>query len=308
MAALPLVSIIIPAFNASATLDRALASVAAQTYPHWEAIVVDDASDDDTAAVVLRRGDPRCRIIRRAERGGPSAARNDAIVAAKGELIAFLDADDEWLPEKLARQVAAQAAHSAAGLIACDMRAIHEDGSEGPSVFTRQLPSAGPEAWKALLASPFIGTSAALAPRRLIGEIGGFDASLAVGEDQDLFIKLALRGEVVIVPEALAIYHYRHSSYSADYTCDQARIVLGMVRHHLAAEQRRLNGSEQRQILAQRYGRLGRNLILAGARGRGAALILQAACLGNVSVENLAALAHGLVMSRSAVRIRGSAP
>jgi glycosyltransferase involved in cell wall biosynthesis len=293
MAASPLISIVIPAFNASATLDRALASVAAQSYPQWEAIVVDDASSDDTGTLALRCGDPRCRVIRRAVRGGPAVARNDAIAAAKGELIAFLDADDEWLPEKLARQVAALAAHPAAGLVACDMRAIHEDGSAGASVFTRQLPSAGPEAWKALLASSFIGTSAALAPRRLIEEIGGFDASLAVGEDQDLFIKLALRGEVVIVPEALAIYHYRHASYSADYARDQARIVLGMVRRHLAAEQRRLKGGERRHILAQRYGRLGRNLIFAGARGRGAALILQAACLGSIPLENLAALLHG---------------
>ena len=294
MAASPLVSIIIPAFNASATLDRALGSVVAQTYPRWEAIVVDDASSDDTASSALKRGDPRCRVIRRAVRGGPAAARNDAIAAAKGELIAFLDADDEWLPEKLARQVAAFAAHPAAGLVACDLRAVHEDGSEGASVFMRQLPSAGTTAWKALLASSFLGTSAVLAPRALIEELGGFDTALAVGEDQDLFIKLARRGEVVIVPDALAIYHYRGTSYSVDYARDQARIVLGMVRRHLVEEAAQLTGAERRQILAQRYGRLGRNLIAAGARRRGAALILQAASLGSVTVENLSALLRSI--------------
>ena len=181
----PLVSVIIPALNASATLGRALDSVRAQTYPYWEAIVIDDGSSDDTVALVERRGDPRCRVIRRFTRGGPSRARNDGIAAAKGALIALLDADDEWLPEKLARQVAALARHPAASLVVCDMRAIHEDGSAGSSVFTRQAPSAGPEAWKALLASSFIGTSAVLAPRDLVRDIGGFDASLAVGEDQD---------------------------------------------------------------------------------------------------------------------------
>lgn len=290
MAASPLVSIIIPAFNASATLERALVSVAAQTYSRWEAIVVDDASADDTAAAALRRGDPRCRVIRRANRGGPSAARNDGIAAAKGDLVAFLDADDEWLAEKLARQIAALAAHPAAGLCACDMRAVHEDGGEGPSVFARQLPTSGPDAWKALLASSFVGTSSVVAPRQLVEEVGGFDVSLAVGEDQDLFIKLARRGEVVVVPDALAIYHYRRTSYSADYARDQADIVLGMVRRHLANEASRLTRTERRHILAQRYGRLGRNLIAAGARGRGAKLILHAACLGSITAENLAAV------------------
>ncbi|HVA14418.1 MAG TPA: glycosyltransferase [Stellaceae bacterium] len=290
MAGSPLVSIVIPAFNASATLARALDSVAAQSYSAWEAIVVDDASSDDTAACVERRGGERCRVIRRAVRGGPAAARNDGIVAACGDLIAFLDADDEWLPEKLGRQVAAIARHSAASLVVCDLRAVHEDGSEGASVFARQPPASGPDAWKVLLESSFIGTSAALAPRRLIQEIGGFDETLAVGEDQDLFIKLALRGEVVIVPEALAIYHYRPSSYSAAYAGAQARIVLGMVRGHLAAERGRLAWHERRRILAHRYGRLGRNLVAAGARGRGAGLILEAACLGSVTLENLSAL------------------
>jgi glycosyltransferase involved in cell wall biosynthesis len=288
----PLVSVIIPALNAGATLGRALDSVAAQTYPHWEAIVVDDGSSDDTAALVERRGDLRCRVIRRVTRGGPSRARNDGIAGARGEVIALLDADDEWLPEKLARQVAALEQHPGAALVVCDMHAIHEDGSDGTSVFTRQSPSAGPDAWKALLASSFIGTSAALAPRALLQELGGFDTSLAVGEDQDLFIRLALRGEVVVLPEALAIYHYRHASYSAAYAGDQARIVLGMVRRHLAVEGARLRRSERRHILAQRYGRLGRNLIAAGARGRGIRLILEAACLGSITIENLSALLH----------------
>ncbi|HEY1505996.1 MAG TPA: glycosyltransferase [Stellaceae bacterium] len=278
----PLVSVIIPALDASATLGRALDSVATQSYPHWEAIVIDDGSSDATAALVERRGDPRCRVIRRVVRGGPSRARNDGIAAARGEVIALLDADDEWLPEKLARQVVALQEHPDAALVVCDMDAVYEDGSAGFSVFTRQAPSA----------SPFIGTSATLAPRALLQKIGGFDADLAVGEDQDLFIRLALRGDVVVLPEALALYHYRRTSYSAAYARDQARIVLGMVRRHLASERARLSWSERRRILAQRYGRLGRNLIAAGARGRGARLLLDAACLGSITIENLSALVH----------------
>jgi glycosyltransferase involved in cell wall biosynthesis len=286
-----LVSVIIPALNASATLGRALDSVAAQTYPQWEAIVVDDGSDDDTVAFVERRGDPRCRVIRRATRGGPSRARNDGIAAAQGEFIAFLDADDEWLPEKLARQGAIFARDPAVSLVTCDMRSIYEDGSEGLSIFARQSPVEGETAWKTLLASSFVGTSSVMTRRALLDQIGGFDPTLAVGEDQDLFIRLAMRGKVAALPEKLAIYHYRRASYSAAYATEQAAHVLRMVRRHLDAAGERLSPRERRSILARRYGRLGRNLIAAGARGRGAWLILAAAMRGNLSRENLAALA-----------------
>jgi glycosyltransferase involved in cell wall biosynthesis len=292
----PLVSVVIPAYRAAATLPRALNSVTAQTYTAWEAIVVDDAGGDGTAGIVASFGDSRVRLLRRADRGGPARARNDAIAVARGDLIAFLDADDEWLPEKLERQVAAMTADPANGLVVCDMRAVYPDGSEGLSVFARQAPAEGPQAWKALLASSFIGTSSVLTRRDLVVAAGGFDPDLAVGEDQDLFIKLALRGKVVALAGRLAIYHYSAASYSQAYAAAQAGHVLRMVRRHLALEAARLTRAERRRILARRYGRLGRNLVAAGARGRGAAMILGAAVMGNVSPENLRALARSVLV------------
>ena len=287
----PLVSVIIPALNAGATLGRALDFVAAQTYPQWEAIVIDDGSSDDTAPLVERRGDPRCRVIRRTVRGGPSRARNDGIAAARGALIALLDADDEWLPQKLERQVAALARHPAAALAVCDMLSVHEDGSAGIrcSRVRRRAPDPrrGRRCWPRLSSAPRRCWRRAICCKR-----SAASSELRRRRGPGLFIRLALRGEVVVLPEALAIYHYRHASYSAAYAGDQARIVLGMVRRHLAAERLRLSWSERRRILAQRYGRLGRNLIAAGARGRGIRLILEAACLGSVTIENLSALLH----------------
>jgi glycosyltransferase involved in cell wall biosynthesis len=288
----PRVSIVIPAFNAAATLARALDSVRAQSFTAWEAIVVDDAGrEDGTAARVASYADSRLRLIRRSERGGPSRARNDGIAAARGEFIAFLDADDEWLPEKLARQVEILAKDPGVSLVACDMRALYEDGHEGLSVFARQAPVEGKTAWKALLASSFIGTSSVLTRRALLREFDGFDPGLAVGEDQDVFIRLAMRGAVVALPEQLAVYHYRGSSYSAGLATAQADHVLRMVRRHLADVGDSLTVRERRNILAQRYGRLGRNLIEAGAKMRGALLILGAALRGSIPRTNLAALA-----------------
>ncbi len=292
----PLVSVVIPAYRAAATLPRALQSVIAQTYGDWEAIVIDDAGCDVTPGIVVGLGDPRIRLLRRAARGGPARARNDGIAAARGELIAFLDADDEWLPEKLARQVAAMVADEAVSLVVCDMRAVHPDGAEGTSIFTRQAPAQGAQAWKELLASSFIGTSSVLTRRAVLAATGGFDPDLAVGEDQDLFIRLALRGTVVALHDPLAIYHYSATSYSQAFAAEQAGHVLRMVRAHLAAQAPRLTPAERRRILARRYGRLGRNLVAAGARGRGAAMILGAAFLGHASSENLRALARSVLV------------
>ena len=109
----PLVSVVTPVWNAAATLAATVASVRAQTLPDWELLLVDDASTDGSLGIAraLAAGDPRIRVIARETNGGAAAARNAAIRAARGRLIAFLDADDRWYPEKLARQAGFMTAH-----------------------------------------------------------------------------------------------------------------------------------------------------------------------------------------------------
>ena len=111
----PAVSVITPAWNAAATLEATIASVAAQTFPDWEMLVADDGSTDATAAIAAAWAarDPRVRPLPGPGREGPAGARNRAIRAARGRFIAFLDADDRWRPEKLARQLAFMAAEAA---------------------------------------------------------------------------------------------------------------------------------------------------------------------------------------------------
>ncbi len=103
----PTVSVVMPLWRARETLGAAIASVQAQDFTDWELIAVDDASDDGSGdmAEALAEHDPRIRVIRQATRGGAARARNAAIEAARGRYIAFLDADDLWLPEKLALQI-----------------------------------------------------------------------------------------------------------------------------------------------------------------------------------------------------------
>ena len=116
---MPLVSIITPAFNSAHTLAETIESVRAQTFHDWEMIIVDDCSSDGTTALASHYAqlDERIRIIRRAEQGGVSAARNQGMAAATGRFIAFVDADDLWLPQKLELQLAFMAEHKAT--IAC---------------------------------------------------------------------------------------------------------------------------------------------------------------------------------------------
>jgi len=103
----PVVSVVTPVWNAAATLAETVASVRAQTRGDWEMLVVDDGSRDGSGALArqLAGADARIRVLERGRNGGPAAARNDGIRAARGRYLAFLDADDLWRPEKLAVQI-----------------------------------------------------------------------------------------------------------------------------------------------------------------------------------------------------------
>ena len=127
---MPMVSIITPVYNAERWLPKTLASVQAQTFTDWEQILVDDGSTDESAAIAAAAAadDQRFRFLRTPCNGGPSAARNMALDTARGRFIAFLDADDLWLPEKLSRSIAWMTAHGH-GFIYHDYRQISPDGA-----------------------------------------------------------------------------------------------------------------------------------------------------------------------------------
>ncbi|GAB4352972.1 MAG: glycosyltransferase family 2 protein [Kiloniellaceae bacterium] len=126
----PQVSVITAAFNAEAFIAETIASVQAQSLSDWEMLVADDASSDRTAEIVaaIAAADPRVRLIRLEKNGGVARARNAALAAARGRYIAFLDSDDLWLPQKLARQIAFMERHDAAVSYTA-FRRINEDAS-----------------------------------------------------------------------------------------------------------------------------------------------------------------------------------
>jgi len=125
----PTVSVIISTYNRAHLIGRAIQSVLNQTYQDFEVIVVDDGSTDNTEEIVKSFNDPRIRYIRHEKNKGAAAARNTGIKAARGKYIAFQDSDDEWLPEKLEKQMKVfENAPPEAGVVYTDMQRINEDG------------------------------------------------------------------------------------------------------------------------------------------------------------------------------------
>jgi glycosyltransferase involved in cell wall biosynthesis len=210
-AALAEVSIVVAAYNQAPLLAQAIDSVRAQTFADWELVVVDDGSTDDTPEVVARRADdPRIVYVRQA-RAERCVARNRGIAASTGRLVAFLDADDLWRPEKLARQVAALAAEPAAGLCYTIARFVDAAGRPLP-IRKPARPLAG-DAFACLMRGNVLILASVVVRRACLDEAGGFDPALArYGcEDWDLWLGIARRHPVAVVDEELTLYR-RHDA------------------------------------------------------------------------------------------------
>jgi glycosyltransferase involved in cell wall biosynthesis len=196
----PLVSVIIPAYQAAAFIGDALDSVFRQSYRNFEVIVVDDGSPDgdelERAVAMYRQ-----RIVYlRQENAGPSSARNAAIRQAKGEYLAFLDSDDVWRPECLASQIAlALASQPARDLVYSDMLVSNELMPGSPSKFngrryTEVCPSNGPVSFQSLVLEDCQApTSCTMVRREIAIAAGLFDESIRRAEDYDLWLRIAHR-------------------------------------------------------------------------------------------------------------------
>jgi glycosyltransferase involved in cell wall biosynthesis len=194
-------SVIIPTFNRSTVVGRAIDSVLSQTCRDFEIIVVDDGATDDTEAV-LRPYLDRIRYIRQANRGS-AAARNRAIRESQGRYIAFLDSDDLWRPDKLARMEEAISAHPDAGVFYSDYEAVTADGRPVRVERCRRIVG---DAYAKLLLHCFVLTSTVVCKRECFDACGFFHESLRRAQDWDLWIRMARRFSFVHVRAVLADY------------------------------------------------------------------------------------------------------
>ena len=205
----PLVSVIIPTFNRATLLRDAMASVVAQRYSPLEIIVADDGSTDDTPRIV--EGQPGVRHLHLEHCGLPARVRNRGADEARGTLLAFLDDDDTWEPDKLTRQVGALSAHPDAVGSYTDITILMTDGNRIPRVFRPHHPVSG-DVWPQLLRQCLITSSTVLLRRDVFDRVGGFDETLDAVEDYDLWLRLAASGSFRYVNEPLATVNRGHDS------------------------------------------------------------------------------------------------
>src|SRR5262245_19129138 len=202
---MPQVSVIIPTRNRARFLARAVQSVLVQTYQDFEILVVDDASEDDSAVVVQDFDDQRIRLLRHAERRGGASARNTAIMNSSGEYLAFLDDDDEWLPEKLARQIALVLRDRGAAAVVYTGYVI-VDESNG-KICGQKIPRRRGNLYRALLENNCVGgTSSVLVRRSCFETVGLFDEALPSFQDYDLWIRIASSFQFDCITEPLLKY------------------------------------------------------------------------------------------------------
>jgi glycosyltransferase involved in cell wall biosynthesis len=202
----PIFSIVIPTYNHAHLLNRCIDSLLAQTYPNWEAIIVNNYSEDNTIEVVEKYADSRIKLVNFHNNGIIGAARNEGIRNATGGFVAFLDSDDWWKPEKLA----AIEAHTASyDVIYHDLEIVFHD--KGPRIKKTLRPRhlKAPVYRDLLLNGNCIPNSAAAIKRSVLLEAGGLDENkeLVAVEDYDLWVRIAKTTDrFIYIPSALGYY------------------------------------------------------------------------------------------------------
>ncbi len=203
------VSVIIPSYNRAATVGRAIESVVTQDYDDLEVLIIDDGSTDNTRDIVRRFSDTRIRYHFQPNRG-IAAARNVGIALARGPWLAFLDSDDMWLPGKIRKQLHAL---TAAGAQLCFCAHVRRSHGETAGPFPCPLPKDSHDVMRQLLASgDSICTPSVVVDRAAVEAVGGFDETLVVAEDKDLWFRLAAAVQAVGVSEVLVVTHVSPNS------------------------------------------------------------------------------------------------
>jgi len=258
------VSVVIPTYNRSDYLAQALDSVLVQTFVPEEVIVVDDGSTDDTPAVLQSYGD---RILAlRQENSGAAAARNRGIARARGEWVAFLDADDMWEPQALEALVQAIPEYPDAGLITFRGRVVTPAGRRTEKILGTQSP--GPDfTSESFLREDSGGVLTPMVRREILMEAGGYDESLRTAHDCDLWLRLTFRTRMVSLPEPLLLRRVHDENASGDQLLN-ARMWLRILEKLARGQPEfvRRNQKLYSRSLAKEHIRLGREA-LARCRG-----------------------------------------
>lgn len=215
----PLISVVVPSYNCAQYLGQALSSALDQDYPNKEIIVVDDGSTDDSIAILAGFGE-RIRVIKQPN-SGVAVARNTGLRAARGDYIAFLDADDLWLPGKLTAQATYLDRHPDVGMVYCAWRVWRTDANGEFSIPQKENDEAAdlsidPERsgwlYNKLFFSSIIHTTTAMIRREVADAVGFFDPTLKVGEDYEFWFRASRVAPIHKLKTWLSLYRMHESS------------------------------------------------------------------------------------------------
>ena len=210
---MPEVSVVIPTYNSAQFLGEALQSVFSQTFYDYETIVVNDGSTDDTEKVIDLYNNRIKYILQ--ENGGPARARNYGIKESSGKYIAFLDADDIWLPSKLEKQVLMFRQRPELAMILTGNFVVNADGVPLFQVEKRKRFMEGNIAKNIFLHSGVL-TSTVMVRKEIFDKIGLFEEDLRIGEDDNMWIRIAANYQIELIDEPLAKYRSHPNSLTRD--------------------------------------------------------------------------------------------
>ncbi|WP_339750437.1 glycosyltransferase [uncultured Marinobacter sp.] len=275
------ISVITPTYNRARFLPAAVASVLSQTFGDFELIIVDDGSEDNTPDVLKPFfADRRVRYVYQ-ENQGQSHARNLALKQATGDFIAFLDSDDVWAPDKLEKQLAVFRANSEVDIVHGDEAIINEQGSV---VSLQNMRRYSGRITRYLLADNSVSITTALVRRRCFDEMGGFDTSVGVADDYELWLRFSARYCYQYEPGIVASYRVMADQISSDkrrrYAANER-----IIQQFLARYGEVLSPGERRWGLARFYCRKARYFASAGERGKAVGAI--AGALHNAPLDSV---------------------
>jgi glycosyltransferase involved in cell wall biosynthesis len=204
------VSVVIPAYNCARYIEAAVQSALAQTHQNLEVVAIDDGSKDETLRVLESVADARLRVISQPN-AGVSVARNNGVAQSSGDYLAFLDADDEWLPQKLEKQLTAMQSENAQWSYT-SLQLINDAGDE---LEIQHSPRVGDLLEDLMLRGNVVSTpSSVVVERKLWNQSGGFDPDLSHSADWDLWIRLARLSPATYVREPLVRYRWHETNMS----------------------------------------------------------------------------------------------
>jgi glycosyltransferase involved in cell wall biosynthesis len=215
---MPIVDVIIPAYNAAKYLPIAIESVVAQTFKDWRILLVDDGSTDNTAEVVapfVEQLGPKLKYIKQAN-GGLPAARNAAIRNSSAEFLALLDADDIWLPNRLAESLKSFENRPEVGLSHGFISRIDTEGAVIDTFSRKQKHGEGRIARYIYMRQVQLPCPTITFRRSCVDDVGMFDETMRATEDRDLWLRIAFKYEVAVVPKVIALYRTSPNAMTTD--------------------------------------------------------------------------------------------